>query len=226
VGPEAFDPAALGQAAPPLELKKLLVTGDSLAMPLDADLARRLSDRGVDVVRDPHIGTGLSKDEIVDWSKLSVKQTEDEQPDAVVMFMGANEGFAIPGADGKEVECCGPEWAALYATRARTVMNTYRRDGKARVYWLTVMTPRDDEAGEIARTVNAGILAAAAPYRAHVRVLDMVPIFTPGFRYRASMPIDGEDTIVRESDGIHLNDRGSELAADTVIAALERDFGK
>ena len=88
------------------------------------------------------------------------------------------------------------------------------------------MTPEDEERARISRTVNAGIFAAAAPYRAHVRVIDMVPIFTPGFRYRASMPIDGEDTIVRESDGIHLNDRGSELAADTVIAAIERDFGE
>ena len=40
------------------------------------------------------------------------------------------------------------------------------------------------------------------------------------------MPIDGEDTIVRESDGIHLNDAGPELAADAVMAALERDFAK
>jgi lysophospholipase L1-like esterase len=226
VGPEAFDPSALGRPAPPLELRKLLVTGDSLAMPLDAILARRLADRGVEVARDPHIGTGVSKDILLDWAKQAEQHAEKEQPDAVVMFIGANEGFPLRNAEREEVECCGPEWAALYATRVRTMMNTYRRDGAARVYWLTVMTPNDGEEAEIARVVNAGIFAAAAPYRAHVRVLDMVPLFTPGFRYRASMPVDGEDTIVRESDGIHLNDRGSELAADTVMAALERDFGK
>jgi hypothetical protein len=226
VGPEAFDPAALGEQARPLELKKLLVTGDSLAMPLDAELARRLSDRGVEVARDPHIGTGVSKDILLDWAKQATQHAEKEQPDAVVMFIGANEGFPLKNADGEEVECCGPAWAALYATRVRTMMNTYRRDGATRVYWLTVMTPRDGDRAEISRAVNAGIFAAAAPYRAHVRVLDMVPIFTPGFRYRASMPIDGEDTIVRESDGIHLNDRGSELAADIVMSAIERDFGE
>jgi hypothetical protein len=40
------------------------------------------------------------------------------------------------------------------------------------------------------------------------------------------MEVDGEDTIVRESDGIHINQRGSELAADTVLAAIDRDFAK
>ncbi|MDQ3740915.1 MAG: GDSL-type esterase/lipase family protein [Actinomycetota bacterium] len=227
VTPDAFDPAALGVEPRPRPLKKLLVTGDSLVQPLDAQLARRLAERGVEVVREPHIGTGISKDTVglVDWAKLSTKQAGDE-PDAVVMFIGANEGFPIPGADKRKVECCGPEWTALYATRVRTMMNTYRRDGATKVYWLTVMTPQDADRAEIARSVNAGIFAAAAPYRAQVSVVDTVPIFTPGFRYRASMPIDGEDTIVRESDGIHLTARGTELATDAVMRLIDRDFAE
>lgn len=226
VTPEAIDPASVGEQAKPLPLDKVLVTGDSLAMPLDAELARRLADRGVEVVRDPHIGTGISKTSIVDWAKLSTKQARDEEPDAVVMFIGANEGFTLPGPGDRKVECCGAEWTALYATRVRTMMNTYRRDGAARVYWLTVMAPQDPDRQEISRAVNAGIFAAVAPYRAHVRVIDTVPIFTPGFEYRASMPLDGEDTIVRESDGIHLNAVGSREAADAVLAAIDRDFAK
>jgi hypothetical protein len=57
-----------------------------------------------------------------------------------------------------------------------------------------------------------------------VRLVDTVPIFTPGGRYRASMPIDGRETIVRESDGIHLNEEGSALLAEYVLAAVDRDF--
>ena len=38
------------------------------------------------------------------------------------------------------------------------------------------------------------------------------------------MDIDGEDVIVRESDGIHLNNEGSALAADVVLEAIEQDF--
>ncbi|HEX2084766.1 MAG TPA: GDSL-type esterase/lipase family protein [Solirubrobacteraceae bacterium] len=226
VTPDALDPAAVGEPVEPLPLRKLLVTGDSLAMPLDAELARRLAERDVETKREPHIGTGVSKDSLVDWGKLSAKQTKDESPDAVVMFIGANEGFSLPGPEGKEVECCGRDWTALYATRVRQMMDTYRRAGAARVYWLTLPAPRDPDRQEIARSVNAGIEAAVAPFGAHVRVLDMAAIFTPGFRYRAAMAIDGRETIVRESDGIHLNEDGARLAADAVMAAIDRDFAK
>ena len=41
-----------------LVLKTLLVTGDSLAQPLDVQLARRLAGDGVRTVRDAHLGTG------------------------------------------------------------------------------------------------------------------------------------------------------------------------
>ena len=42
------------------ELETLLVTGDSLSTPLDTELARRLAPDGVEVIRDPHLGTGIS----------------------------------------------------------------------------------------------------------------------------------------------------------------------
>jgi lysophospholipase L1-like esterase len=224
VGPEAFDPVSLGLKRPsPRPLRHLLVTGDSMTMPLDAELTRRLVGHGVKTERDPHIGTGLSNTDLLDWGALSAKQAETE-PDAVVVFIGANEGFPLPGAGGKKVDCCGPDWAALYATRARLMMNTYRRGGATHVYWLTLPFPREAARQRIARAVNAAIAVAATPYRAQVRVLDMVPTFTPGGRYRAAMDVDGREELVRNADGIHLNERGAAVAAEQVIAALRSDF--
>ena len=218
VTPEAFDPARLGAKPPPKRpLARLLVTGDSMAMPLDTELARELAG-SVEVLRDPHVGTGISKTALVDWSKLAAQQVAEHEPDAVVVFIGANEGFPI----GEE-ECCGPRWAAAFASRVRRMMNTYRRGGKARVYWLTLPLPRDGERIRIARSVNEAIRVAADPYRSQVRVFDTVPIFTPT-GYRDSMEIDGDDAIVRESDGIHLNARGAGLAAERVLELIERDF--
>ncbi len=146
------------------------------------------------------------------------------EPDAVVFFLGANEGFPLPGAGGRQVQCCGPAWAAAYAGRARLMMETYRRRGASRVYWLTLPMPRDGARQEIARAVNAAIGVAAQPMRIHVRVLDMAALFTPGGRYRAAMDVGGRSTIVRRSDGIHLNDTGARLAADVVMARLTGDF--
>ena len=48
----------------------------------------------------------------------------------MVVFIGANEGFELPAPDGSQIECCGPDWAAEYAFRARRMMNTYRRGGR------------------------------------------------------------------------------------------------
>ena len=191
MSPESFDPVALGEKPPKLELDKLLVTGDSLIMPTDVEIARRLAGE-VEVVRDPHVGTGISKPGLVDWGKLSTKQVADEEPDAVVVFIGANEGFPMPVAGGEEVECCGPDWAAAYAARVRRMMNTYRRDGAARVYWLTIPTPRDGDLAEITRTVNAAIDVASVPWRAQVRVIDLGAIFTPDDRFRSAIEVDGE----------------------------------
>ena len=224
VTPDAFDPAALGEKPAVLpKLGKLLVTGDSLSQPLDVELARRLASVGVKVVREPHLGTGISKSDLLDWGRLSTQQVTKEKPDAIVFFLGANEGFPFEVA-GKPVACCSPAWAAQYATRARRMMETYRREGSARVYWLLLPAQRSPARQRIARVVNAAIIAAAQPYRAHVRVLDMSATFTPGGRYRASMAVDGRNTIVRRPDGIHLNEAGAALAAEIVLARLEADF--
>jgi hypothetical protein len=209
--------------APRKPLGTLLVTGDSLSQPLDQEMARRLAG-SVKVVRDPHIGTGISKSIIVDWGKLSAAQVKKDSPDAVVVFIGANEGFPMKGADGREVKCCGVDYAALYASRVRQMMNTYRQAGAARVYWLTLPAPRDPARQKIARTVNAAISVAAEPWRSQVRVFDTVPIFTPGFQYRDAMDVGGQEKIVRESDGIHLNPTGSALLAEKLLPVIDRDF--
>lgn len=225
VTPDAFDPGQLGLSPPPKrQLHRLLVTGDSMSQPLDQDLAQALAPNGVQVTRDPHIGTGISSTLLVDWGKLSVSQTKRYHPDAVVVFIGANDGFSMAGPGGKSVDCCSAAWAAIYAGRVRQMMNTYRQAGVARVYWLTLPAPREAVRVKIERVVNAAIEVGAEPWRDQIRVIDTVPVFTPGNLYRDSMTINRQPTIVRQSDGIHLNDAGSALASKIVLAAIDNDF--
>ncbi|MCK9250470.1 MAG: GDSL-type esterase/lipase family protein [Solirubrobacteraceae bacterium] len=222
---DAFDPTTLGEPAErPRALRRLLVTGDSMATPLDAELARRLAGGGVRVDRDPRIGTSISQPEIVDWPRLAGEQAADG-PDAVVVFLGANEGFPLRDGD-RTVDCCGADWAAAYARSVRTMMATYRQRGDVRVYWALLPLPRSDERREVARAVNAGIRVAGEAYRRQVRVIDLAEAFTPGGRYRDAMTIDGRERVVRESDGIHLNQAGSAHAAEIVRRAIERDYGR
>lgn len=228
VTPQSFPPTVVrGKPERAPRLRTLLVTGDSMSQPLDQELARRLAGRdGVSVKRDPHLGTGISKSALLDWGKLSVAQVRKDHPQAVVMFVGANEGFPMttPGVKG-QVQCCSAVWAAEYASRVRRMMATYRQAGAARVYWLTLPFPRNTRQQIVARIVNAAVPIAASAYVGDVRVIDLERIFTPGGTFRSSMPVGGEDRIVRNPDGVHLNDEGAKLAATAVLRALHRDFG-
>jgi lysophospholipase L1-like esterase len=222
---DSFDPAQLGLTPPPRKpLHTVLVTGDSMSEPLDADLAQNLDPKGVHVVQDPHIGTGISQTGLLDWGKEAAAQVKQDHPDAVVIFIGANDGFPMAGPGGVQVQCCSAEWAAIYAQRARSMMDTYRQNGIARVYWLTLPAPRDPARQKISRVVDYAVTVAGQPWADQVRMLDMVPVFTPGFVYRDAMSVGGQATIVRQADGIHLNDAGSQLAANIVEAAIDKDF--
>ena len=224
VSAQNFDPLELGEEpARRPRLYRVLVTGDSLSTPLDNEIAQRLAP-SVSVTREPHLASGISNPSIVDWGELSTSQVAAADYDAIVIFIGANEGYPMPGPGGGDVACCGPEWAAIFANRARQMMNTYRQGGRAQVFWLNVPTPRDPDRQRIERAVNDAIEVAAQPWRDQVHVFDTVSVFTPGDRYRDSMTVDGRDQIVRESDGIHLNQTGAGLAADLVIDQIDKEF--
>lgn len=81
-----------------------------------------------------------------------------------------------------------------------------------------------EHARPLALAVNAAIEVAAQPWAAQVRVIDTVDVFTPGEHYREAMEVGGQSTIVRESDGIHLNDAGAGVAADVVLDRVDDDF--
>jgi len=195
-------------------------------MPLDTELARRYAGGDVAVERDPHVGTGISKSDLVDWIELAAKQVRRHEPDAVVVLIGANEGFPLPRpSGGGQAQCCGTDWQAAFAARVRKMIETYLQDGAGRVYWLTVPQPRDPARQEIADAVNAAVSAAAAQAGDRVSALDLDERFAPDGDYTDAIDVDGRERIVREQDGIHLNAAGAAVAADLVENAI-RDDGR
>lgn len=225
VTPDAFDPASIGaKPDPKIPLKTLVVAGDSLSQLLAPALGRALAPKGVKVVQDFKLGTGISKTDLLDWGRLAVTEKEKDKPDAVIMFMGANEGFPMKNAAGKDIPCCGAEWAAIYANRARQMMNTYRAGGKTHVYWLTIPAQQKSARQAIAKVVNAALRVAAEPYGRQVTIFDTIPTFSPGGKYKAAIPVGGKDTIIRQPDGIHLNEAGSKLLSQIMVQQLQTGF--
>jgi hypothetical protein len=223
ITPADFDRRSVQETTPAPPLRSLLVTGDSMSQPLDVHLARALEPKGVDVVRDPHIGSGISKTEPVDWTELAPEQIAKDPVDAVVVLLGANEGFALPTGDGQpDADCCTAAWAAAYGARARQMVQSWLDGGAQHVVWLALPAPQDPRRQPITRAVNAAVRVAIGAFGGRATMLPTDELFTPGGRFRGAMTVDGREQIVRREDGIHLNEVGSELAAQTTLTELRR----
>jgi len=206
------------RAAPRGGRLKVLATGDSMIQIIDSYLQQRIGSGPARVRSDAHISTGISKPSLLDWPAHAMRRARGMRPDVTVMFLGANDGFPMAGAG-----CCGRAWRLEYARRARGMMRTYARGGRARVYWLLLPAPRGGNFRKVYFAVNAALRRAARGLEDDVRLIDLVEVFTPGWRYRDSMPIGGRTVRVRQSDGVHLNTTGASLAATLVIRAMRRD---
>jgi hypothetical protein len=188
--------------------QRVLVTGDSMMYVMQQPLGRRLRHLGHAVKVDSRFGTGITKPHILDWEKHAHAQVAEFQPDVTYMFIGANDLFPIAGA-----RCCGRAWVEGYARRARRLIRIY-----GRTIWLTLPAPRDPGLARAFRRVNRAIRLATA--QADADLLDLVPVFTPGWRYRRVMRWRAERVVVRQLDGVHLGHEGVKIASDLAVAAL------
>ncbi len=194
---------------------RLLATGDSMIQIIDSYLAQRLKPKGARVVSDAHISTGITKPAMLDWVAHARRSARTVKPDVTVMFIGANDGFNLPRPGGAVAACCSGAWIDGYAARVRTMMRSYLRAGRGRVYWLLLPTPRGATFRRVFRGVNAAIEQAARHFdETEVRLLDLRRTFTPGGRFRPRY---------RQDDGVHLNRSGASIAANVILRALRRD---
>jgi hypothetical protein len=206
------------RANPPGGRLRILATGDSMIQIVDSFMRARVASRRALVRSDARVSSGISKPSLLDWRAHAREQAAGIRPDATVVFLGANDGFRMAGAD-----CCGAPWIGEYARRARKMMRAYARGGRARVYWLLLPAPRGGFFRQTFPAVNAALRMAARGLRDDVRLIELDEVFTPGGRYRSSIEVGGRRVRVRQADGIHLNATGAALAARLVIGALRRD---
>jgi lysophospholipase L1-like esterase len=200
-------PAIARKAPPPT----LLATGDSTMDGLNSFLADEL---GGDATVVSEVTPGIAISKADEWQPIAVRQVKRYKPRTAVVSIGANEGWPMRAADGVEHECCDEPWIDDYARRVRRTMQTY---GK-RVFWLTIVGPKEERRVPIFSAVNTGILRAAQGLET-VHVVRMDQIFTPN-GYQEVIRYGGRDVRVREPDGVHLNLAGAQVAAREVMKAL------
>lgn len=203
-------------AAPAAPRPVVLATGDSTMQGIDAFLDEQLGD-DVGVRADVRPGFAISHDD--GWLPVARVQARRWRPSIAVVSIGGNEGFPLRGIDGASHACCDAGWVDAYARRARASMLAYL-DGSpgSRVYWLTIVAPREERRVAVVTAVNSAIEAAAQGLSG-VTVLHMDRFFTPS-GYRETVRYGGRDVPVRLADGVHLNVNGTRIAAQLVVRAI------
>ncbi len=198
----------------------LLATGDSEIQEVDSDLAAALAPAHVDVSTDARVGSGISKVSLFDWVRHAADQAAQLQPDVTVVFIGANDGFALQTPAGVWVPCCRSAWIALFAARAERMMASYLQDGRGRVFWFTLPVARDPSFQAVFAAVNRAYIIAAAAFPGAVQLIRADRIFAPGGRFTPALDVDGRQVVVRAPDGIHLSPAGAQIAAAAVLSEL------
>jgi hypothetical protein len=190
---------------------------------LDDMIARELAGHGADVVSDARISTGLTNSFFFDWQGHARDQAASLQPDATVMFIGANDGFPVSDAHGHSVQCCSEAWSAGYANLVAQMMSTYLRGRSGRIYWFLLPVPRPGNFQAVFHAVNAGIRAAARRFPGRAALVDAESFFTPNGQYRDYMTYRGQGFVIHESDGIHLSSASDQVAAALLTRQMVAD---
>jgi lysophospholipase L1-like esterase len=202
---------------------RLLAAGDSEMQVLEDFLGQDLGRHGVDVTSDARISTGLTNSSFFSWPNHARQQAPTLRPDVTIIFMGANDGFSVTGADGRPVGCCSAAWSAGYAKLVAEMMRSYLRANAGRVYWFLLPAPRPANFKAVFNGVNLGIREAAARFPGRVGLIDANAFFTPGNRYRDYMVYHGHGFVIHESDGIHLSTASDAIDATMVTHLLLAD---
>ena len=203
---------------------RLLATGDSMIQVVDEYLKAGLAQRRATIVHsDAEISTGISKLGMLDWLRKARGQATGFKPDVTVMFLGANDGFPMKTPSGASVSCCDAGWVTEYSRRVAAMMRSYLRGGRSLVYWLTLPAPRGGNFVRVFSAVNRAIRRAASRVGDRARVIDLVPVFTPGNRFRQSVTYRGRTVDARQPDGVHLSRAGAQIAASLVIDRMRAD---
>lgn len=130
--PDGLMPLAVPTQSAPL---RLLVTGDSLGIDFGQPLVNDLAATDVvSAVLDGHIDTGLARSDYFDWQPELQRDITQYQPQAVVVFIGANDPQNF--VDGSASLSYGsPAWNAAYTKRVGNFMTAATSAGRASCGW-------------------------------------------------------------------------------------------
>ena len=212
---------ALDQAPTAAAPLRVLVIGDSIGLDLGQPLVSDLAATGVATATlDGRVDTGLSRPDYFDWAAELRVDMANDQPQLVVVMMGANDPQSLMGA-GSSIPYGSPAWNAAYGQRVGALIDQANAAG-AHVLWVGMPPMAGDQLNGQMKVLN-GIVAsqvAARPDKASYVASDAVLADAQG-NFTAYLPnSSGAEVNIRTPDGIHLSPGGGERLSQAVIDSM------
>jgi hypothetical protein len=202
---------------------RLLIAGDSMTESLGPVLLEAADATGViDGERELRYSSGLTRPDYFDWPAFLTDLLERDDPEAVVIMLGANDAQGIMTPDGAAAFGTDP-WIAEYRKRVAAVMAVLT-GGDRTVYWIGQPIMRSSDFDERMRLLTDIYRTEAARHPA-IRFVDTRALFARDGAYSDYLPgADGTPVLVRRDDGIHLTPAGAERLAEVLMRAIGDDW--
>ncbi|HVA03773.1 MAG TPA: DUF459 domain-containing protein [Acidimicrobiales bacterium] len=220
--PDGLAPLAVPTQSAPL---RLLVMGDSLGIDFGQPLVNNLAATDVvSAVLDGHIDTGLARPDYFDWQSELQRDINRYQPEAIVVFIGANDPQNFE--DGSTAVAYGtPAWNAAYAKRVSAFMTAATSSG-ARVMWIGMPPMADPALNAKMENLNHIDSSQAAAHRGVTYFASWPVLSNPQGQYSAFLPnASGSEVQVRDPDGTHIAVPGAQRLSQAAIAFMGHEWG-
>ena len=193
------------------------VLGDSQAAPLGHTLGAA-SNGLFEVTTNSRNSTSFARPDYFNWHAELQEIAAKDNPDLVVMFIGASDWQSMEARNGQIVESGTPEWIDEWAWRLNVAFDLITADHRV-IVWvgLPPMRSRDDNSAAL---VMNEVVAQVATDRPGVAMLDIWEMFGDDYSEKVSPPSGGDPVRVRADDGIHLNRTGSAWVSAGVVETV------
>jgi hypothetical protein len=186
------------------------LAGDSMmAVGLSDMLLRETAgNKNVRVIKAFRSGTGLARPDVFDWMTEYPAMIGDDEPDAVIVAIGANDGQGFV-EDGKVLAFGSDAWVRVYEQRTAAYLDMLTQDG-ARVVWVGLPPMKSGQFDEKTAEINRITFNVVSQYPQATWWNPQPYIGDDSGRYREFLTApDGKTTRLRAPDGIHLSDEGA-----------------
>jgi len=202
---------------------KILLVGDSMIKEHTGIVfERNLQNMGFEVIRESKYSTGFTNTAYFDWTARVQQLIATHTPEAVIVYMGANDGQKIWSETNQTYYAFGhPEWKNEYRANVYDFLQAATTSTKKIYLMGHPIAPSADFTSKF-RVIN-DVFAGAENDFETLTFVDVWQHFAPQDRFERVIEFEGKRLYVKFEDGVHLTNHGSEIAFDVLRGELVED---